>query len=141
MKNTEAAFAMEGSEFFKRIANENFKKWNEVLVTKDPKKVASLYADDVSFLPTLSEKFINDLQGTEGYFEHFLSKDPYGKIIGETVQPLSDTSYCHSGLYNFEVGPKHDRAIVEARFTYIWKQEEPGAWKIIHHHSSLKPKK
>jgi len=42
-------------------------------------------------------------------------------------------------MYNFEVDSADGRQIVEARFTFIWKKNEPGEWKIIHHHSSVKP--
>jgi hypothetical protein len=28
---------------------------------------------------------------------------------------------------------------VEARFTFVYSRDEEGEWKIVHHHSSLKP--
>ncbi|MFA6159527.1 MAG: SgcJ/EcaC family oxidoreductase [Parcubacteria group bacterium] len=121
------------------IAKKNFVLWNEALLTKDPKKVAELYSADNTFLPTLAPEFKHGKEEAEGYFHHFLEKNPEGKIIEETVQQLSSNAYLHSGMYNFEVGPENDRKIVEARFTYAWQKDASGEWKIIHHHSSVRP--
>ena len=123
----------------REIAEENFSNWAEMLKTKDPKQVAEFYSKDATFLPTLSSEFKKGQKGVEEYFEHFLEKSPTGKVIEDAVQPLNKDTYLHSGLYNFEVGPEEARSIVEARFTYVWKRDENGKWKIIHHHSSLKP--
>ena len=122
-----------------KIAQENFKKWNEALQTKDPKKVAELYTGDNTFLPTLSPEFKKGIAGAESYFVHFLEKDPIGEIKEEVVQLLGDDCYLHSGMYDFEVGPEGERTIANARFSYVWKKDLNEEWKIIHHHSSLKP--
>ena len=122
-----------------KIVSENFARWNEALLSKDPKRVADLYTKDATFLPTLSPDFKFGQEETEGYFEHFLKKSPAGKVIEEKVQTLSTESYLHSGMYNFELGPKDARHAVEARFTFLWVQDDNGQWKIAHHHSSLKP--
>jgi len=124
---------------FEQLAREHFARWNDLLKTKDPAQVAALYADDASFLPTLSEKFGHGKPGAVEYFEHFLQKDPIGTIIDEAVHVLSEHSFAHSGLYDFEVGPADDRSVAHARFTYIWRKNEAGEWQIIHHHSSLQP--
>jgi len=57
------------------------------------------------------------------------------------VYSKSGNELNHCGMYNFEVGSEDSRTIVEARFTYIWQKDERGDWKILHHHSSLLPKK
>ncbi|MFA5188123.1 MAG: SgcJ/EcaC family oxidoreductase [Patescibacteria group bacterium] len=124
----------------KKLAQENFNNWNEALLTGDPKKVAALYYEDTTFLPTLSEEFKIGQKGTEEYFKHFLEKNPSGEIIKDEVQTISPDNYIHSGMYNFEVGPEGKRETVEARFTFVWQKDKSGEWKIIHHHSSVKPK-
>ena len=78
--------------------------------------------------------------GAEEYFKHFLIKNPRGKIIQEEVQILGTDGYLHSGMYDFEVGPGDDRKVVEARFSFVWKKDDQGEWKIVHHHSSARPK-
>lgn len=126
-------------DYWDKLAKENFNKWNQALQIKNPVKVAELYTDDNSFLPTLSSDFKSGQEGAESYFRHFLEKNPTGEIIDDRIQKLTSDSYLHSGMYNFTVGHKDDRQIVEARFTFVWVKNDSGEWKIIHHHSSLKP--
>ncbi len=121
------------------IAQENFKVWAESLKTKDPKKVAELYSDDATFLPTVSGEFKHGQEEAEGYFQHFLEKNPEGKIVAETIQPLGENVYLQSGLYNFQVDKNGSRGVVEARFSFVWKKESDEKWKITHHHSSVRP--
>ena len=118
----------------------NFKKWNDALKEKDYEKVAALYSStDLSFLPTVSPKFIRDPQSTKEYFMEFLKKLPDGTITADDVQSYDADSYLHTGLYTFMTGPEENRQPVEARFSYMWRKVD-GAWKIVHHHSSALPK-
>jgi len=133
---------MENEKSIFEIAKQNFEKWNGLLQTKNPEEVAKLYTEDSTFLPTMSSDFKFGIEGAKDYFEHFVKKNPFGTIVEEKVQAirsLSLESYVHSGLYNFEVGEKANREIVQARFTFVWSKIN-GEWKIIHHHSSVKPK-
>ena len=122
----------------REIASKNFVLWTEALQTKDPQKVAELYASDNTFLPTMSAEFKRGRSGAEEYFGHFLKKNPEGEIKKEEIQPLGENTYLHSGMYDFEVDKNGGRDVVEARFSFVWKKED-GKWKIIHHHSSVKP--
>lgn len=123
----------------KKIAQENFKLWAELLKTKDPKQVANLYSNGATFLPTVSPDFKKGPAEAEEYFEHFLQKNPEGKIIEEEIQLLAEDAYLHSGMYDFEIDKNSKRAIVNARFSFVWKKGLDGQWKIIHHHSSVRP--
>ncbi len=119
---------------------ENFKTWNDALKQKDFDKVAALYSStDLSFLPTVSPKFIRDPHSTKEYFMEFLKKLPDGTITSDNVQRFGPDAYLHTGLYTFTTGPAESRQAVEARFSYMWRKVD-GAWKIVHHHSSALPK-
>ena len=131
---------MDSQKEIKKIAEQNFLSWAKLLETKDPGQVAELYSEDATFLPTFSSEFLKGQKKSGGYFEHFLKKDPIGKIIEQAIQPLGEDTYLHSGFYDFEVGPPEERSISECRFTYVWKRNEEDKWEIIHHHSSVKPK-
>ena len=63
----------------------------------------------------------------------------FERIVEDKIQPLGEDSYVHSGLYDFEMGHVDNREIANARFTYVWKKDKNGKWRILHHHSSLKP--
>ena len=118
----------------------NFKSWNDALKEKDFEKVAGLYSSkDLSFLPTVSPKFIQDGQSTKEYFMEFLKKLPDGTITADNVQRYGSDAYLHTGLYTFLTGPAGSRTPEEARFSYMWRKID-GVWKIVHHHSSALPK-
>lgn len=123
----------------KQLALANFSLWNETLLSKDPQKVAELYAEDATFLPTVSKEFKKGQSGAAEYFTHFLEKNPVGEIIEDEVQPMGDGYYLHSGRYNFKVGPENEKKEIEARFSLVWRKNTEGKWEIIHHHSSLRP--
>jgi uncharacterized protein (TIGR02246 family) len=125
----------------KEITEKNFAAWNQALLSGDAKKVAEFYAEDATFLPTVSGEFKRGQNGAEEYFKHFLEKHPVGKIIEAETQTLSLESFLYSGMYNFEVDDGlGGRETVEARFSFVWRQNKKGEWKILHHHSSVKPK-
>lgn len=131
----------EMKENFEDLARRNFDLWNDALQSKNPRKVAEMYADDAAFLPTMSPELKHGVTGAEEYFEHFLKKNPFGKIReGALVQLEGDKFYSHSGMYDFEVdGPNGNRVAVAARFIFNWRQEDDGRWKISAHHSSVIP--
>jgi len=122
-----------------KIVKELFDRWNNWLETNSPETMASFYLDDYSFLPTLNGELKKWKKWAKEYFEHFLEKNPTWEIIEDTAEKISDDTYLHSWLYNFEVDWNWWREKVEARFTYIWKKLWNGHWKIIHHHSSVRP--
>ena len=121
---------------------DNFKRWNDALQTKNAQTVANMYTAEPSFLPTVSGDHIK--RGgvgtpTEDYFVEFVKKNPFGTITDDSVQVFSGgDAYLHSGLYTFELGEADARTPVEARFSYVW-QKDGGDWKIAHHHSSVRP--
>jgi len=121
------------------LAQQNFKRWNDALQTREYENVAEIYsASELSFLPTVSPSFIRDSQSTKAYFMEFLKKLPEGTITADNVQGYGRDAYLHSGLYTFMVGPEGQRQAVEARFSYMWRKVA-GEWKITHHHSSALP--
>lgn len=122
-----------------KIAQENFKLWAELLKAKKLKQIAQLYSEDATFLPTVSPDFKKGSAEAEEYFEHFLQKNPEGKIIEEEIQLLTENAYLHSGMYDFEIDGNGGKTVVNARFSFVWEKNSNGQWKIIHHHSSVKP--
>lgn len=131
---------MEQEKNSEQVAQELFEKWNNLLQTKDKEQVAAIYSDDATFLPTLNGELKRGASGAIEYFEHFLTKNPFGTIIESATQESADkNTIIYSGLYNFEIGPEDKRDIVQARFTYVFQKNNDSEWSIIHHHSSLRP--
>jgi len=122
------------------VAEKLFAKWNNLLQTGDKNQVAEMYSEDATFLPTLNGELKRGVQGAAEYFEHFLQKNPIGTVVEGAVQESVDgDTIIYSGLYNFEISPDETREIVQARFTFVFQKNAQGEWKIIHHHSSLRP--
>lgn len=139
MEQQEKQNRLESETDFEKIATENFSRWKESLKMGDPQQVANLYAEDATFLPTTSGDFKKGQNGAKEYFEHFLAKNPEGKITERVVQTIDDQHYLQSGKYDFEVGPQNNRTTLHARFTFLWQKNDQGNWEIAHHHSSLNP--
>jgi uncharacterized protein (TIGR02246 family) len=125
----------------KQIAQNFFLLWNDTLQSNDPQKVTALYSNQATFLPTLCKDFRNGKKDVQEYFKYFLKEKPFGRIIDERVQLLCADCFIHSGKYNFRVGSSNNRKIIQARFTFVWQKKDNQKWKIVHHHSSLKPEK
>ena len=111
-----------------------FEQWNQALQTREPGNVAALYASDAILLPTVSNKVRHNHVEIEDYFVHFLAKGPQGKIDEANVRWFGELAI-NSGIYTFSFD---DGAAVQARYTFVYRQDARG-WKIIEHHSSQMP--
>ena len=111
-----------------------FNKWNNSLLTKDPKEVIKLYTKDAILLPTLSNQVRHNHEEIEDYFVQFLSKSPRGKIDESNIR-INDNIAINSGIYTFSFS---DTSTAQARFTFVYKLVN-NEWLIIEHHSSLLP--
>lgn len=111
-----------------------FEAWNNALQTRDPKQVTALYAEDAILLPTVSNQVRHNHAEIEDYFVLFCAKGPQGKIDESNVRVFGDVAI-NSGVYTFSFD---DGAVVQARYTFVYRQID-GEWKIIEHHSSMMP--
>ena len=123
---------------FLKIGSENFSKWVKAVREADIEGVLHLYSNEATFLPTFSSDLKRGKSGARRYFEHFFSNAPACDIVQDVIQPLTEKVYLQSGFYDF-VLKDGSEASINARFTFVWKKEDDGIWRIIHHHSSTLP--
>ncbi len=116
------------------LADALFDDWNRALQTRDPSKVADLYAPDAILLPTLSNAVRHDHAEIADYFRHFCAKLPVGRIVEANVRNYGDI-LINSGIYAFHFGDGSD---CSARFDFVYRRDG-GRWLIVEHHSSLMP--
>lgn len=121
------------------LAASNFARWEAAVSSGDPKVVAALYTDNLTLLPTMAKTVMTDYAGAEKYFAFFGSFNPTVKMLEEHVVSISDRAYLHCGVYQFMLDRDGERKPLDARFTFVWVQDEQGEWKILHHHSSAIP--
>ncbi|MCH5674954.1 SgcJ/EcaC family oxidoreductase [Streptomyces gilvus] len=117
-----------------------FDRWNAALQTRDPEKVADLYAKDAVLLPTVSNKIRTNHAEIADYFEHFLQNKPVGKKVETIVNVLDKNSAIDTGVYEFTLTDQKTgaKSTVEARYTYEY-EKRGGKWLIVNHHSSKMP--
>jgi hypothetical protein len=99
----------------------NFEAWKNALATKEPKKVAALFAPDAILQPTVSNEIRNTPVEVESYFVDFLKLSPSPAINERHVR-------VRDGKQNW----------VTARYCFVWEKKD-GEWKIALLHSSAMP--
>lgn len=113
-----------------------FDRWNSALQTGEPDKVVANYAEQSILLPTVSNKPRLTPEEKKDYFEHFLQKQPSGKIDQSFIE-VDCTTALDAGLYTFTFG---DGSQVSGRYTFTYKwDEDKNDWLISSHHSSKMP--
>jgi uncharacterized protein (TIGR02246 family) len=115
-----------------------FDEWNVALATLDPDTVAQRYWEDAVLLPLSSRTARTSPAMVREYFAHFLEKHPRGHIDARSIR-LDCNMAVDAGAYTFslmDAGGKTSE--VAARYTYVYAWRK-GAWKILHHHSSVMP--
>ena len=117
------------------VALESINKWLNAVAKQDKEAVLSLYCDDATLWPTLSNVLRQTNDEISDYFDLFLQKIDGDVELNQFVyQPLDDNNCLCSGVYTFSLKEGQARA----RFTYSLKKVDSD-WKILHHHSSLMP--
>lgn len=114
-----------------------FDRWNQSLMTGDPRKVVANYSTRSMLLPTVSNKPRLTVAEKEDYFEHFLKKRPSGRIDMRFIE-IGCNMAVDAGLYTFTFAETGEQVRGRYSFTYRWNGSE---WLIIEHHSSAMPEK
>ncbi|MDP6363656.1 MAG: SgcJ/EcaC family oxidoreductase [Candidatus Poseidoniia archaeon] len=123
----------EGRWLSGEIASRLLREWVSAVESGDPRRVASLYAEDALLLGTFSAAERVGPGAILAYFEELLEAAVGVEIVSE--QPFCGSEFASScGLYNFILGGK----VVEARYSFVFVKEG-NDWKIRSHHSSLVP--
>lgn len=112
-----------------------FDTWNASLATGNPEAVAAHYAEDAILLPTLSAEVREDQASRIDYFTYFMGAQPQGELDETNVRVFGDTAI-NSGIYTFTF---NDGTSAQARYTFVYQQQDDGEWLIVEHHSSLLP--
>lgn len=120
-----------------RLAEELFDRWNEALRSGDARRVSQCYAEDAVLLPTVSNVPRLSRREIQDYFEHFLKKQPLGKVNQRNVK-FGCNKITDAGVYTFRIIDAGKTEYVPARYTFVYENRD-GEWLIAHHHSSLMP--
>ena len=111
------------------------KFWEKSIKRKNPDLMTSLYSRNAILLPTFAEIDIGHAQ-IHAYFTEFLNKDSISCFITNNFTQITNRVIIANGLYTFVTEQDTEKQIVNARYTYVIKNN-----KIITHHSSILPEK
>ena len=109
--------------------------WLTYVSNQDLESVVGLYANDALLLGTFSNQIRTGQSQIREYFVDFLSKKPKANLIESITHHLGDKVLIFNGFYNFEI---QNADLVNARFTFVFKQYNDKIM-IVSHHSSLIP--
>lgn len=115
--------------------------WMEGVNKKSADKVAALYHERSSLLPTFSPHALHTKKERLYYFKTLASRKGLKvSLHRKTVQTLEISSdhWVASGIYRFAFEIDSEPLIFEARFTMVIDLSNPHP--ILHHHSSQLPR-
>lgn len=129
-----------------------YENWIKQVTTAkgNAEAVLPLYADDAILLPTLSNEIYYNQKDADNYMGDYFKKFTSLNNLSAQTNKLITRSYgdiaINSGLYTFSYtdndgqdGAAGNTIMVPARFTFVYKKQEDGSYKIVEHHSSMLP--
>ena len=108
--------------------------WAEAFNTREPARVAALYAEDALLHGTSLAQLRVGMAEIRTYFRG-TSTVKFGE---RHFVRLSDDTLLSVGHYHFSKVQDGREIVTPARFTFVF-QRRAGAWKVLHHHSSAEP--
>ena len=109
--------------------------WVDKIKSNNASAVVNLYHQDGLLLGTFSDSERKGREQILDYFNKLFKSHINVEIKTKHIYKTKSLSTV-SGLYNFTVDGKK----VEARFSFVFLKVDHN-WKIISHHSSLRPNK
>ena len=120
------------------IIKQQLQNWLDAVTAGQVPGVLALYAQDGVLVPTLSSHIRRTPAELEDYFEHFLAQSPEAHLLDWEGRQLGAIAVA-SGHYRFNMRQQNPPQAVDARFTFVWRQQSADQWLILEHHSSLNP--
>ena len=113
--------------------------WINAVTTTDPETVSRLYAEDAVFWGTVSPFLRTTPAGIKDYFEHFMELKNLNAIYYKPMVRIYGEIAVNSGYYTFFYNKDGKMMSIPARYTFVYRKNNDGDWKIIDHHSSAAP--
>ena len=113
--------------------------WIMAVTTTDPETVAALYDENAVFLGTVSPFMRTTPAGIKDYFEHFMALKNLNAIYYKPMVRIYGNIAVNSGYYTFFHNKDGKMMNISARYTFVYRKNKEGEWKIIDHHSSAVP--
>ncbi len=111
-------------------------EWISTFNTRDPERIAALYAPDGILWGTVSKTIRTTPQEILEYFQESAAKRPKLRmILGEHHVRLYGDIATNSGYYTSRNPVDGEEVVTPLRFSFTYRREG-GRWVIVNHHSS-----
>lgn len=113
--------------------------WIEAFNTRNPQRIAALYAPDAVFWGTVSPTIRTTPREILEYFEASAARRPTLRmLLGEQHVRVYGNVAINSGYYTSRYVEDGREILTPLRFTFAYRRSESG-WAIVNHHSSRMP--
>ena len=112
--------------------------WVAAFNAGDLDKILAAYTPDALVLGTLSPSLASKPDDLRSYFGAAVAAKSQVRIVDAYPVVLSDEAVVFTGFYTFSRPRDGQMVDIPSRFTFV-VERRGGIWKLVHHHSSLKP--
>ena len=113
-------------------------RWESVFNAGEVENILAAYTPDALVLGTLSPSLASKPDDLRTYFGAAAAAKSQVKIGESSAIVLSNEAVVFTGFYEFTRIKEGQTVTLPSRFTFVVEKRN-GAWKIVHHHSSLRP--
>ena len=125
----------------KEDAYQAIESWAAAFNSNDVEKTVAVYATDALVLGTVSPGLSSSPDELRAYFKGPAASKSQVKLGESSATIVSPEAVAFAGFYEFSRPVKDDvpPAVSPARYSFVVVKRD-SVWKILHHHSSLRPK-
>ena len=109
--------------------------WADAFNSKDLENILDHYSEEAVFWGTVSPTLRDEPAEVRDYFQ--VTGPDVRVLLGEQRPRVFGDVAVNTGYYQFS--DMRDGRKVPARFSFVYKRNEIGAWLIVDHHSSRVP--
>jgi uncharacterized protein (TIGR02246 family) len=111
-------------------------EWISTFNSRDPDRIAALYAADAILWGTVSSSIRTTHQEILDYFTESATKRPNLRMfLGEYHVRIYGDIATNSGYYTSRNPVDGQDVVIPMRFTFTYRKEG-GRWMVVNHHSS-----
>jgi uncharacterized protein (TIGR02246 family) len=122
-------------------AEDTLSKWETSFNAGNVDEIVALYAPDATLFGTLSPSLTSGAEGLRAYFAASAKNKTQVKMVdAPIVTKLSNGGLAMAGIYEFSgTRPDGQSFTAPARYSFVIA-DAGGQWRILHQHSSPRPK-
>lgn len=115
-------------------------RWASAFNGGDVEQMLALYAPDATLVGTGSPEMLSREDGVRNYFARPFKRKYQVRMGGTVTTVLADRALIATGDFEFH-GTRGDGSdfVTPSRYTFVLAKHG-GAWRIVHHHSSPRPR-